>query len=421
MHVCTNDSMPVLQLDETNLFIGEKKIPCLSVLYIVPSTDNTDSLVKIVFVNKSRTAFKSALARLPESLSLESLRARCSPPDSLAPVPMRRRLLVIINPQSGKGSSVKKWDSAVKPILVESGIFKLLPVVVTTRPNQAKEAVEELSRQDAEPFEIACFGGDGTLSEIINGLVASKNGGRPYLVHPMPSGSGNGLACSILAAAGEPLTLIAAVRAMMRGLTQGFSLFEVEAFGGRARERDEPQEIRKKIGFLSLTFGIIADTDIESERLRFLGGARFTVCGILNILRFRKYGAVVRYKTGQLGEWKSIEFQDFSSISLYRASHANSDFIAAPERRLDDQMMSLSAVRSVEGGRMGLISVMLAAETGTQSEKCKFWRPINVTDFEVTITSGHQKGAGFVLDGEPIKGEVVRGRIIPEMAFTYRP
>jgi diacylglycerol kinase family enzyme len=41
--------------------------------------------------------------------------------------------------------------------------------------------------------------------------------------------------------------------------------------------------------FLSLSWGIIADIDIESEKLRFLGASRFDVYGLIRALQLRKY------------------------------------------------------------------------------------------------------------------------------------
>ncbi len=47
--------------------------------------------------------------------------------------------------------------------------------------------------------------------------------------------------------------------------------------------------------FLSLTWGIISDIDIESERLRLLGNARFTAGAIYKILAFRVYGGRISF------------------------------------------------------------------------------------------------------------------------------
>ena len=41
--------------------------------------------------------------------------------------------------------------------------------------------------------------------------------------------------------------------------------------------------LQNLLAFLSIGFGILADIDIESERLRSIGEARFTVYGIAKI------------------------------------------------------------------------------------------------------------------------------------------
>lgn len=47
---------------------------------------------------------------------------------------------------------------------------------------------------------------------------------------------------------------------------------------------------RRLFAFLSLTWGIIADIDIESERFRMLGNARFTVGAMTRVIALRLYG-----------------------------------------------------------------------------------------------------------------------------------
>ena len=46
---------------------------------------------------------------------------------------------------------------------------------------------------------------------------------------------------------------------------------------------------------LSLSWGFFSDVDIESERWRFLGGARFTVGAIVRVLFMRRYDARIRF------------------------------------------------------------------------------------------------------------------------------
>lgn len=47
---------------------------------------------------------------------------------------------------------------------------------------------------------------------------------------------------------------------------------------------------------LSLSWGFFSDVDIESERLRWLGGFRFTVQAVLRILRLRRYKTTFRFR-----------------------------------------------------------------------------------------------------------------------------
>ncbi|OMJ21478.1 Sphingosine kinase A [Smittium culicis] len=47
--------------------------------------------------------------------------------------------------------------------------------------------------------------------------------------------------------------------------------------------------------FLSVTWGYIADTDIESEKIRGLGSLRLDVYGIIRLIRFRKYGGKIHF------------------------------------------------------------------------------------------------------------------------------
>ena len=57
-------------------------------------------------------------------------------------------------------------------------------------------------------------------------------------------------------------------------------------------------------------FGIIADVDIESERLRGLGELRFTLWGLHRIRRLRKYRARLSYLEMARSNDDGIKFAD---------------------------------------------------------------------------------------------------------------
>jgi sphingosine kinase len=51
----------------------------------------------------------------------------------------------------------------------------------------------------------------------------------------------------------------------------------------------------KVYSFLSLFWGVLADCDINSEVLRFLGSARFTVWGVFRVIFMKRYTGTITF------------------------------------------------------------------------------------------------------------------------------
>ena len=89
-----------------------------------------------------------------------------------------------------------------------------------------------------------------------------------------------------------------------RGRTKSCDLFHVESV-----------HMKPRVGFLSLAYGIIADIDIESERMRYMGEARFTLYALQRIASLRTYRAKLWY----------LPASDYSElVSFYRSLIHNS-------------------------------------------------------------------------------------------------
>lgn len=132
-------------------------------------------------------------------------------------------------------------------------------------------------------------GGDGIVFEIINGILERLDWFEALQKIPIgvvPGGSGNGLARSIAYCANEPYlyspTLPSALAAV-KTHTVPMDLVRVET---------KSQTI---FSFLSVGWGFLSDIDIESERLRMLGGQRFTVWCIARLIGLRSYSGKVYY------------------------------------------------------------------------------------------------------------------------------
>lgn len=101
---------------------------------------------------------------------------------------MRKRLLFIFNPRSGKGK-IKESLADIIDIMVKAGFE------VTTYTTQCQGDAIEKARAEAPNYErIVCSGGDGTLDEVVTGVMSS---GCKIPVGYIPAGSTNDFGSSL--------------------------------------------------------------------------------------------------------------------------------------------------------------------------------------------------------------------------------
>jgi YegS/Rv2252/BmrU family lipid kinase len=98
-------------------------------------------------------------------------------------------ILLIINPRSGKNKKEIIFEKA-KQIISDAGHD--LTTVYTERQGHATEIAKDCTSFD----RIICMGGDGTLSEVCNGLLTIPKEERPRLGY-IPAGSTNDFAKGI--------------------------------------------------------------------------------------------------------------------------------------------------------------------------------------------------------------------------------
>jgi len=90
--------------------------------------------------------------------------------------------VVIVNPSSASGSTGEAWPQIASDLRSHFGAFR---VVFTKHRGDAAALAVEAARKGAK-FIIAC-GGDGTISEVANGILSS---GKDAELGILPSGTG---------------------------------------------------------------------------------------------------------------------------------------------------------------------------------------------------------------------------------------
>ncbi|XP_034059401.1 sphingosine kinase 1-like [Gymnodraco acuticeps] len=198
------------------------------------------------------------------------------------------RMMLLVNPQSGKGPGAHgSTTTTIQHMLNEAGVTHTL--VITERQNHARELVKEadLSQWDA----LVIMSGDGLLYEVINGLLDRPDWEEAVRtpLGILPGGSGNALAASIHHYSGAPPVfseelLLSCGFLLCQRLVTRMDLVSVHLSSSP-----------RLFSFLSLAWGFVADVDIESEKYRHTGAARFTIGTLVRLASLRVYRGTLSY------------------------------------------------------------------------------------------------------------------------------
>lgn len=103
---------------------------------------------------------------------------------------MKKKLLFIYNPLAGKGK-IKNWLSSIIELFVKND-YEVTIYATAGRKDAKKIVMDCLSREDYEL--VVCSGGDGTLNEVIGGIMHS---GQKTRIGYIPSGTTNDFAYNL--------------------------------------------------------------------------------------------------------------------------------------------------------------------------------------------------------------------------------
>jgi sphingosine kinase len=162
-----------------------------------------------------------------------------------------------------------------------------MKVTMTERAGHAYDIVnQELKPGDYDG--IVTVSGDGLIHEVVNGLYRRSDAisiMATTAIGFIPGGSGNGLVKAVLDFAGEDYSVENAAFLAAKGRITRMDLTEIDC----------EYQTDKIYSFLSTFWGVLADCDINSEVLRCLGPARFTIWGIYRVICRRTYLGTLQF------------------------------------------------------------------------------------------------------------------------------
>lgn len=347
-----------------------------------------------------------------------------------------RPLLVLINPASGTKIATKMFKNLLQPSLEKEGIA--YEVTMTQYAGHAKDIVQKTNLKEYSGLVI--ISGDGLLHEVFNGLYAlpdwtSVMGGTSIGI--MPGGSGNALNCSLLRQMEQPFdginglgtngSLANIISGTRFKRTTGLDFIEVETDG------------KKLLSFLGVTIGLIADVDLGTEFLRFLGYMRAYVAAVYRILFPKLYFVKVSYlplpkdENGKPipvssnstpitlpslnepvpNDWVCEEGQ-YLCVYATNCSLLDPITLFAPESKVDDGVIWLITITSSLPRKEMVQWVLDTQNAGHVGKTGVRLIPVRAFRFEPVWPHGY-----LSIDAESYKFGPVQGQVLPKKANLF--
>jgi YegS/Rv2252/BmrU family lipid kinase len=246
--------------------------------------------------------------------------------------------LVIVNPKSASGSTREKWSGVAADLRAHFGPF----AVAFTKSQGDGTLIAERASKAGRKFIIAC-GGDGTINEVVNGIL---NSGEDVEFGILPSGTGGDFRRTISMPQG---TREAGV-ALREGVTKTIDVGRVTF-----RDHDNRSITRHFVNVSSAGLAAEVIKRVKSakvfdwlpvESLR--GRANFAASTLQEIVNLQGTTLRVKFDDGDEHQLRTIAF------CVANARFFGGGMIIAPDAKLNDGVLDivnigdLSALRIIQ-------------------------------------------------------------------------
>ena len=227
------------------------------------------------------------------------------------------KYLIITNPASGKHKSISTLNSILIPYLKERNIN--YESFITKEPLHAQNKLNTCNLNDIN--RIIVLGGDGTMHEVINGMLTRKDN-KNLPVGLLPTGSGNSLLHDF-----KQLNIKDTLKKILNEQTQKIDLLEINT----------PKE--KLFSTNMIGWGMVNDIGYQAENLRWIGPARYNVSSIIQIFKYQPRKATIEV------DGKSYN-SNFAFIMVCNTIHVGKGMKMAPKACLKDGKMDLIIIKN---------------------------------------------------------------------------
>lgn len=288
---------------------------------------------------------------------------------------MLKNILVIVNPHSGSGSGSSPLEKLKKAAQENRSE---LEVITTQSEGHAVEILQKHSLKEIDA--VLAIGGDGTINEIVNGLL-TRNDNSKIPIGIIPSGTGNSLMQDLGCRNAEE-----AIKEIFSENRSSLDIFKVE------------MNETVHYGFNMIGCGLPAAINHYAEASRHFKKQRYNVGALKAGLRYKPKGYTLRTSTGE------SFISDFIVASNTR--HIGSGMKISPEALLDDGKLDVVLLTSFR--RLSLIPLFFKLCKGThlQDEKVIYQQ---MHTFQIKAPSPSELN----IDGEQHEFTELNVRVLP--------
>ena len=289
-----------------------------------------------------------------------------------------KKICCIVNPVSGLKKSLKVYYEAKNHF--EKSNFNT-SLFVSEYPNHIKDYVSKIDKNTFD--RLIVFGGDGTINEVVNGLLDSNNL-QNFKLGIVPTGSGNSVAHDT-----GLLDIEDAIQKCVGDVTMKMdvNLVDFDSFS--------------RLSVSVLGWGMFSFGNIRAEKLRLLGPIRYDVASIITLLENKVHKAEIEVD----GEHKMLEC---AFIVGCNSKHTGKGMIVAPNGGFADRKIDLITVGK-NVNRFQVFEVFQKVYKGTHID-LPFVENIKVDSF--SIDPGEM--SFYNIDGDIVESQKASVRVVPE-------
>ena len=283
------------------------------------------------------------------------------------------KYFIIINPNSGIKKSVNIFNSIISPELNKRG--HTVESQITERQYHAKKIIQKINLKDKDA--VLVLGGDGTMHEVINGLLCRADGIK-LPIGNLPTGSGNSLLYD-LGKYDVPTTL----NNILKHKVKKVDVLKVSTS-------------KKIIYSINLVgWGMGNDIGLLAEKLRWIGPMRYNIASIIEIFRYKGRKAEIIIDEQKFSE-------NYALITACNTIHVGKGMKMAPNASLNDGKMDIVMIKN-NFSKLELLNLFPKLFTGEHIKNKKVI---------------YKQGKCFTLN--PLKDEILNidGEIVGETPIT---